>query len=62
MTATIKRNSRFALAALLVVIGTFWLSMEEYQKDRLVTLVVRSVVDMVDQDTTPKPIEASERE
>jgi len=60
MTVAAKRNFKFALATLLASIGCFWFNMEDYQKDRFATLIVRSMVGLVDQSTKPEAIDASE--
>lgn len=60
MTVAIKRNFKFALATPLAASAVFWFNMEDYQKDRFATLIVRSVIDTVDQSAKPEATGVSE--
>lgn len=60
MSATIKNNLKFAGASLVIVICGFWYNMQDYQKDRVATAIVRSVENVVTQSDEPLQLETRE--
>lgn len=60
MAASFKNNVKFAVATILVAIGGFWFNMEGYQKDRIATVIVRSVEGVVNQSGGRQRLESEE--
>lgn len=60
MNASFKNNIKFAVATILIAISGFWFNMEGYQKDRVATVIVRSVEGVVTQSGERQRLEAEE--
>jgi hypothetical protein len=60
MTASFKNNIKFAVAIILIAISGFWFNMEGYQKDRVATVIVRSVEGVVTQSGERQRLESEE--
>lgn len=58
MTASFKNNIKFAVAIILIAISGFWFNMEGYQKDRVATVIVRSVEGVVTQSGERQRLES----
>ncbi|MBW0145223.1 hypothetical protein [Sphingomicrobium clamense] len=57
MAAAMKENLRLGLATTLCMVGAFWWTMEDYQKDRVATLVVQSPTGLIETDAKSDAIE-----
>ena len=57
MATSIKENFKIGLAISLLCVGAFWWNMEDYQKDRVTTVVVRSAITLVDQERTSETVD-----
>ena len=57
MATSIKENLKIGLAISLICAGAFWWNMEDYQKDRVTTVVVRSAITLVDQERTSETVD-----
>ncbi|EAQ28856.1 hypothetical protein NAP1_14693 [Erythrobacter sp. NAP1] len=60
MSAAFKDNVKLAAAAILIAAGGFWFNMERYQKDRVATVIVRSVENVVSESSEPERLETTE--
>ncbi|WP_209349513.1 hypothetical protein [Pontixanthobacter sp. CEM42] len=60
MTTTFKNNIKFAMATISIAACGFWFNMERYQKDRVATVIVRSVESVVTQGSEPEQLETLE--
>lgn len=53
MNATLKNNFKSAVTVMLIAIFTIWSNMKRSQKDRVGTLIVRSVENVIYQRGEP---------
>lgn len=57
MASTINDDLKLAIATSLAAFFAFWLSMEDYQKDRVLTFVIQSAISSFETEKPPEPVE-----